>query len=224
MQVYVNQCSRVFYRVLLWGWCLKNFIFLLTAICCLPAWSSKETVWSGGIALPVIELTSVQKHLVDTSLTVSSSTVTPDLFRDFSVACDQLAQAGLCISLLGQGIAECNWQELMNCRLSFSVCAASILPKTSRKLQKSQFRTAFRAEKFVAARRKCRQEVLRLWQFLPYGSWNSTVSTCITKNPSQPWPLKNCRVSVCRAIKVQFIFRKHCRKRWTAFLLQKIVN
>lgn len=95
-------------------------------------------------------------------LTSRTSDIYLNPSRDFSVACDPLAHAGVCISLLVAGDAECNWQELMNCRLSFSVCAASILPKTSRKLQKSQFRTAFRAEKFVAARRKFRQEVLRL--------------------------------------------------------------
>ena len=95
-------------------------------------------------------------------LTSRTSNIYFDPSRDFSVACDPLAHAGVCISLLAAEYADCNWQEIMNCRLSFSVCSTTILPKTLRKLEKSQFRTVFRTEKFVAARRKFRQEVLRL--------------------------------------------------------------
>ena len=116
----------------------------------------------GGFILPVIEFSPVQKHLVYTSFTVSSSTVALDTSLDFSVACDPLAQAGLCISLLGQGIAERNWQELMDCRLNFSVCGTTLFTQNPRKQEKNQIRTTFKAEKFTAARRARRQEVLRL--------------------------------------------------------------
>ena len=116
----------------------------------------------GGFILPVIELSPVQKHLVYTSLTVSSSTVALDTSLDFSVACDPLAHVGLCISLLGQGFAQRNWQELMSCRLSFSVCGTTVLPRSVRKPEEPRPYTLYKAEKFAAARRSRRQEVLRL--------------------------------------------------------------
>jgi hypothetical protein len=105
----------------------------------------------------------VVKHLLDDiSLTISSSHIYFNISRDFSIACDPLAQAGLCISLLGQGIAERNWQELMDCRLNFSVCGTTLFTQKTRKQEKNQIRTTFKAEKFTAARRARRQEVLRL--------------------------------------------------------------
>ena len=98
------------------------------------------------------------------TLTAASCNIYFDQSRDFSVACDPLAQAGLCISLLGEGLAERNWQELIDCRLNFSVCGTAVLPKNTRKLSANAFHTTIysKAERFTAARCARRQEVLRL--------------------------------------------------------------
>ena len=98
----------------------------------------------------------------DITLTAFSQDIHRDLSGDFSVACDPLAHVGLCISLLGQGFAQRNWQELMSCRLSFSVCGTTVLPRSVRKPEEPRPYTLYKAEKFAAARRSRRQEVLRL--------------------------------------------------------------
>lgn len=97
------------------------------------------------------------------TLIAFSQDICIDKSRDFSIACEPLAQAGICISLRGQGFAEHNWQEIMNCRLNFSVCTTIVLPKTSRKQEKIRSRrTAWKAEKFTVTGYTRQQEVLRL--------------------------------------------------------------
>lgn len=97
------------------------------------------------------------------TFTALSQDIYIDRSRDFSVACEPLAQAGLCISLASGGFAEHNWLEIMNCRLNFSVCTTSVLPKTFRKQEKIRSRrTAWKAEKFTVTGCTRRQEVLRL--------------------------------------------------------------
>lgn len=98
----------------------------------------------------------------DVTFTAVSQGIYIDQSRDFSVACEPLAQAGLCISLRGQGGAVYNWQELMNCQLNFSVCSHNSISQLFGKREKKQFRAANKAERFIAAKCSHRQEVLRL--------------------------------------------------------------
>ena len=126
------------------------------AAVCPDAWLSVPVESLSGRAFGV----SLYK---DVTFTAVSQGIYIDQSRDFSVACEPLAQAGLCISLRGQGFAEHNWQEIMNCRLNFSVCTTIVLPKTSRKQEKIRSRrTAWKAEKFTVTGCTRRQEVLRL--------------------------------------------------------------
>ena len=104
----------------------------------------------------------VKNLLDDISLTVSSSNIYFNISRDFSIACDPLAQAGLCISLRGQGDVDCNWQELLDCRLSFSFNVLSAAVKDRCKAEKGRFRTFERTRAPVLANCRPQREVLRL--------------------------------------------------------------
>ena len=100
--------------------------------------------------------------LNDISLTVSSSIFYSNISRDFSVVCDPLAQAGICISLRGQGNAGWNWQQPLDCRLIFSFNPLKMVEKECRKAEKASFCPFERLERYHSANRRWRREVLRL--------------------------------------------------------------
>ena len=105
----------------------------------------------------------VVKHLLDDiSLTISSSHIYFNISRDFSIACDPLAQTGLCISLRGQGNVDCNWQKLLDCRLSFTFNVLNTAGKERCKAEKGKFRPFERTRAPVLANCRPQREVLRL--------------------------------------------------------------